>query len=102
MKLIKHPKTLLVVIAEAALEKRLARDVEAHGAHGWTVGELHEAHLQGLREGAWEADRTIELRVICEPAVADAIAADVMQRYAAHYALALYFGEVQVLRRERF
>jgi len=102
MNLVKHPKTLLVIVAEAVLEKNLVRDARERGAQGWTIGEVHGASHEGVREGAWEADRTVELKLICEPAVADAIAEHVIATYAPHYAVALYFGDVKVLRPERF
>jgi hypothetical protein len=98
----KYPKTLLVIVAEAVLEKNLVRDARQRGAQGWTVGEVHGAGREGLREGAWEADRTIELKVICDEAVADAIAEHVLATYAPHYSVALYFSPVQVLRPDRF
>ena len=43
--LVKHPKTLLVIVAEAALEKPLVRDARERGAQGWTVAEVHGASL---------------------------------------------------------
>jgi hypothetical protein len=102
MSLEKHPKTLLVIVAEAAIEKHLVRDARARGATAWTLGEVHGADREGVREGAWEADRTIELKLICEPGVADAFAEHVLATYAKHYAVTLYFSEVKVLRPERF
>ena len=98
----KHPKTLLVIVAEAVLEKNLVRDARQRGAQGWTVSEVHGAGREGVREGDWEADRTIELKVICNEAVADAIAEHVLATYAPNYSLAMYFSPVQVLRPERF
>lgn len=98
----KHAKTLLVINAEAVLEKNLARDVRERGAQGWTVTEVHGASLEGVREGAWEADRTIEMKVICDEAVADVIAEHVLATYAPHYSVALWFTPVQVLRPERY
>ena len=98
----KHPKTLLVIVAEAVLEKSLVRDAQARGAQGWTVSEVHGAGREGVREGDWEADRTIELRVICDEAVADTIAEHVLATYAQHYSVAMYFSTVAVLRPERF
>ena len=98
MTLAKYPKTLLVIVAEAAIEKKLVRDVRERGAQGWTLTEVSGAG----REGAWEADRTIELKVICDEAVADAIAAHVLATYAPHYSVAMYFSAVAVLRPERF
>jgi hypothetical protein len=98
----KHAKTLLVINTEALLEKQLVRDLREHGAQGWTVTEVHGANLEGVREGAWEADRTIEMKVICDEAVADAIAEHVLATYAPHYSVALWFAAVQVLRPERY
>ena len=98
----KHPKTLLVIVAEAALEKNLVRDVRELGAQGWTLSEVHGAAREGVREGDWEADRTIEMKVICDACVADAIADHVMAAYAPNYSVAMYFSSVSVLRPERF
>ncbi|MFN9745687.1 MAG: P-II family nitrogen regulator [Betaproteobacteria bacterium] len=98
----KHGKTMLVINAEGVLEKPLVRDLRERGAQGWTVTEVHGANLEGVREGAWEADRTIEMKVICDEAVADAIAAHVLATYAPHYSVALWFTPVQVLRPERY
>jgi hypothetical protein len=98
----KHAKTLLVINAEGVLEKPLVRDVRERGAQGWTVTEVHGASLEGVREGDWEADRTIEMKVICDAAVADTIAEHVLATYAAHYSVALWFADVQVLRPERY
>ena len=102
MTLSKYPKTLLVIVAEAVLEKALVHDARARGVQGWTVGEVHGGGHEGVRDGAWEADRTIELRVICDAEVADKIAEHVLANYAPHYAVALYFSEVAVLRPDRY
>jgi hypothetical protein len=98
----KHRKTQLVIIAEAALEKTLVREARERGALAWSVAEVHGGSLEGVREGQWEADRTVELKLICEPEVADAIAEQVLANYARHYAVSLHFSEVWVLRPERF
>jgi nitrogen regulatory protein P-II 2 len=98
----RHPKTLLVIIAEAAIEKALVRDALRLGAQGWTTGEVRGGGAEGVREGAWEADRTIELKLICEPAVADTIADHVLAAYAAHYSVAMYLSDVRVLRPQRY
>jgi len=98
----KHPKTLLVIVAEAVLEKKLVLAVRELGAQGWTLTEVHGAAREGIREGAWEADRTIEMKVICDAAVADAIADHVMAAYALNYSVAMYFSQVSVLRPDRY
>ena len=107
MSLVKHPKTLLVIFAEAALEKQLVQVAASHGAHGYTVcdvrgaSQLHTAHAQ-RRTGEWEAERSIEMKLICAPEVADLIAQHVLTHHAPHYAVSLCFSEVQVLRGDKF
>jgi hypothetical protein len=102
MNIAKHPKTLLTIVTEAVLEKPLLREAKERGARGWTVAEVHGAALEGVREGAWEADRTIEIKLICDPPVADRIAEHVLGTYAANYSVAMYFAPVEVLRPERY
>ena len=98
----RHPKTMLVIIAEAVIEKSLIQDALELGTHGWTVSEVHGGSLQGVRDGDWEADRTIELKLICDTTVADTIADHVLETYAPHYSVAMYLSDVRVLRPERF
>lgn len=98
----KYPKTLLVIITEAALERELVRDVKALGAHGYTVHDVRGGGSTGEREGAWEADRTIEMKVVCDADVADRIAEHVLATHGRHYGLTLFFADVSVLRVEKY
>lgn len=98
----KHARTLLVLITESALEKRLIADSQRLGAQGYTVHDVRGGSRLSTREALWEADRSIELKLICTPDVADAIAAHVMLTYAPNYSLTLYFSDVDVLRPEKF
>jgi hypothetical protein len=98
----KHAKTQLLIVTEALLEAKLLRDARALGAQSWTVTEVRAASREGVREGAWEADRTVELKLICEPQVADAIAEHVLLQYAANFSVAITLSSVWVLRPDRF
>lgn len=102
MSMRKHTKTLLVINAEGVLEKPLVRDVRERGAQGWTVTEVHGASLEGVREGAWEADRTIEMKVICDETVAEQLAQHVLATYAPHYAVTMFTTDVGVFRPQKF
>jgi nitrogen regulatory protein P-II 2 len=97
-----HTRKLLVVICEAALEKVLVNDVFRFGALGYTIADVRGGGRGGMREGAWEADRSIEMKVICEADVAERFAAHVLTTYCNHYAVTLYLDEVGVLRPEKF
>ena len=72
------------------------------GAHGYTVSDVRGAGASGAREGAWEADRTVEIKIVCDAEVADAIAEAALSRFGSHYGLTMFFGDVQVLRPEKF
>ena len=98
----KHPKKLLVVIAEAAIEKSLVQEALRLGAHGYTVSDVRGAGTAGAREGSWEVDRTVEIKIVCGAEVADAIAEAALERYGRHYGLTMFFSDVQVLRPEKF
>jgi nitrogen regulatory protein P-II 2 len=100
--IVKHAKKLLVLIAESAIEPALLQLVRQHGAHGYTLGEVRGAGASGARDGAWEADRTVEIKVVCDAQVADAIAEAALARYGRDYGLTMYFGDVQVLRPEKY
>lgn len=98
----KHPKTLLVIIAEAVLEKRLVADSQRLGAHGYTVHDVRGGSRSMVREALWEADRSIEMKVIAPPEVAEAIARHVLASYAPHHSMSLYLTGVEVLRPDKF
>jgi nitrogen regulatory protein P-II 2 len=98
----KHPKKLLVVIAEAALERPIAEEARRLGAHGYTVYDVRGAGGSGAREGAWEADRTVEMKIVCDADVADKIAQTLLETYGENYALSLFFSDVAVLRANKY
>jgi nitrogen regulatory protein P-II 2 len=97
-----HPKKLLVLIAEAALERDLTRAARQHGAHGYTVSDVRGGGERGDREARWEADRSIEIKVICDAPVAERLAQHVLATYAPHYAVTLFVTDVGVFRPQKF
>lgn len=102
MRLDKHAKSLLVVIAEANLEKILIKDIQKLGAAGYTVTDVRGGGHSGVREGRWEADRTIRMEVIADEKVADSIGQHVLENYAKDFGITLYFSSVDVLRPQKF
>jgi hypothetical protein len=97
-----HVRKLLVIITEAALESTLVKDVLKLGAQGYTIADVRGGGRHGPRDADWQADRNIRLEVICDAAVADAIAAHVRDTYSSHYATTLFFADIGVLRPEKF
>ncbi len=98
----KHPKKLLTIITEAAIEKLLTADAKRLGAQGYTVLDVRGGSAHATHEGQWEADRMVEMKIICSETVADSIATHVMQRYAPHYGVSMFFSDVAVIRPEKF
>ena len=97
-----HPRKMLVIIGEAALEKNLVRDARRFGAHGYTICDVRGGGERGDREARWEADRSIEMKVICDEEVARQLAQHVLESYAPNYALTLFTAEVGVFRPQKF
>ncbi|MCE9568854.1 MAG: transcriptional regulator [Proteobacteria bacterium] len=97
-----HPRKLLIVIAEAALERQLVADVKRLGAHGYTVIDVRGGGARGDRNADWDADRSIQMEVICDDAVAEAIAEHIHLTYFDDYAVTVFITEVGVLRPAKF
>jgi nitrogen regulatory protein P-II 2 len=97
-----HARKLLVIIAEAALEKGLIHDARAFGAHGYTLYDVRGGGDRGDREASWEADRSIEMKVICDAAVAERLASHVLATYAPNYAVTLFVTDVGIFRPQKF
>lgn len=97
-----HPRRVVVILAEASIERLLTEDVQRLGAHGYNITDVRGAGASGAREGAWDADRTIRMEVVCDADVADRICEHVLSTYAAHYGVTVYVADVHVMRPQKF
>lgn len=97
-----HMRTLLTVICEAALEKKLVTDLQTLGAPGWTISDARGRGGRGVRSAGWETEGNIRLEVICTRDVAERIAEHLQARYYADFAMVCYLAQVEVLRPEKF
>jgi nitrogen regulatory protein P-II 2 len=97
-----HSRKLLVVICEAALERALADDARRMGVAGYTIADVRGSGRGGAREGEWQADRSIEMKIVCEADLAERFAAHVLATYCDHFAVTLYLQDAGVLRPEKF
>ena len=100
--MLKHQKKLLVIITEAVLEKVLITDAKRLGAQGYTVYDVRGGSQYATHDGSRDADRMIETKIICDEAVADAMASHVMDQYASHYGVSLFFAGIEVIRPQKF
>lgn len=97
-----HPKKLLVIIAESSLERPLVADIKRLGANGYTVIDVRGGGARGDRSADWDADRSIQMEVICDDAVAEKIATHIHANYFENYAVTVCLTDVGVLRPEKF
>jgi len=97
-----HTRTLLTVICEAALEKKLVSDLESLGAPGWTISDARGRGGRGVRSAGWDTEGNIRVEIICARDLAERIAEHLQARYYANFAMVCYLAQVEVLRPEKF
>jgi hypothetical protein len=95
-------RKLLTIVSESALEARLSKDVEALGAHGYTITDARGKGRRGVRNAGWDQSGNIRMDIVCDEATASAIAAHLKQHYYDDYAMILYTSDVSVLRPDKF
>jgi len=95
-------RTLLTVICEAALEKKLLADLDHLGAPGWTLSEARGRGSRGVRSAEWDTESNIRLEIICNRELAERIAEHLQVRYYDNFAMVCYLADVQVLRPGKF
>jgi nitrogen regulatory protein PII len=97
-----HTRTLLTVICEAALEKKLLADLEQLGAPGWTISDARGRGARGVRSAGWDTEGNIRVEIICARDIAERLASHLQDRYYANFAMVCYLAQVEVLRAEKF
>ncbi|MBW8313283.1 MAG: transcriptional regulator [Hydrogenophaga sp.] len=95
-------RTLLTVFSEASLEPLLIRDMDRMAIRGYTFSDARGKGSRGVRDASWDESRNIRLEVICARAQAEALLAQLQERFYANYAMVAYLSEVEVLRPEKF
>lgn len=97
-----HPRKLLTIITEAALESLLTKELVGLGAHGYTITDARGKGDRGIRNAGWEASSNIRIEVVCDAATAERIAGHLREQYYVNYAMILYLTDVEVLRPQKF
>ncbi len=97
-----HPCKLVVIVAEAALEDNLSKDVMQLGAHGYTIWDVRGEGRHGHRSATWTADGSVRMEILCDPSTALAITTHVEKAYFKHYAMVAFVADVGVLRPDKF
>ncbi|MFA7292334.1 MAG: transcriptional regulator [Rhodocyclaceae bacterium] len=102
MKAITPHRKLLSIVCEACLESRVAHDLGALGASGYTVIDARGQGAHGTRDGIWPPSANVRFEVICDMATAEVISTYLHDNYYQHYGMISYLSDVQVLRPEKF
>ena len=96
------PRRLLTIVTEAVLERELVAELEALGVRGYTVTDARGRGSRGRRSSDWAQEGNIRIEIVCEPSLAERVAARLRERYYDHYAMILFLQDVSVLRPEKF
>lgn len=94
-------KTLITIVAEAALEARLLEDLQRAGIRGYTVTSAHGAGVRGGREGDLEGGN-VRIECVAQDDVAQAIMGLLRENYFTHYACVAWLHSVRVVRGENY
>ncbi|WP_079204020.1 P-II family nitrogen regulator [Pseudomonas sp. CC6-YY-74] len=97
-----HTRTLLTVICEAALEKKLLADLQQLGAPGWTISDARGRGARGVRSAGWDTEGNIRVEIICTQDIAERLATHLQDQYYANFAMVCYLAQVEVLRPQKF
>jgi len=97
-----HPRTLLTIVTEAALESDLVALFRAHKLRGWTIVEARGKGDHGVVQGTFDASANIQIEIIVETPIAEDLADKILQQFGQNYALIQWLSEVRVIRADKF
>lgn len=97
----RYPMKMINIVANAALEERLAAIAEAH-ASGYTVLEARGAGSAGLQTGVLEGESNILFMLAVPESTLDAVLEDVARLMKRGHHLATFISDAEVLRPDKF
>lgn len=92
---------LVTIVSERILENRLLGMITAKGAKGYTLTEASGKGSRGVRASEWEGP-DVRIETLVSPAVADAILAEIAERFFEHYAVIVFAQDAEVVRGEKY
>ena len=95
------PMKCLTIVIESLIEQRLADDLRACGARGWTITPARGVGPSNRRVSEFEGGNS-KIEVLADQATCDRIW-DVLERdYFPDYAVTAWLSDVEVARPERY
>jgi hypothetical protein len=95
------PVVCLTIVAEAVVETRLLRDLQAAGARGWTLTSGRGKGAGRVDASDWEGPN-IRVETLLASATADRVLAMLAELYFPRYAVVAWVTPVQVVRGDKF
>lgn len=94
------PRICVTIIAEAVLEQRLVRDLQAAGAQGWTITDARGQGTGSVRASEWEG-ANVRLETLVPPEVADLLLDLLARDYLPHFAVIAWTSPAHVLHGDK-
>jgi len=91
----------VTITAERLLRDDLIGLIKRHGATGWSVTAVEGEGSRGNRTSDFEG-RNSQIDTIVSRETADAIMAEVAEKYFADWAIITYSTDVEVMRGEKY
>lgn len=95
------PVVCLTIVAEAVVEQRLLRDLEAAGVRGWTLTSGRGRGTSQVDASDWEG-ANVRLETLLSSAVADRVLAMLAELYFPQFAVVAWVSPAQVVRGDKF
>jgi hypothetical protein len=93
---------ILTIITEAVLEQILVKEIEEHGAHGYTITDARGKGHQGLRNAGWDYNSNIRIEIVCTSEVSENISTFLRENYYDDYAMITFSYDATVQRSNKF
>lgn len=97
-----HPRKLVTLVAESALEGRIVEELSKFAVSGYTITDARGAGSRGMRAADTSDTGNIRCEVVCKEGVAEALVEQLLAEFGKNYALVVYLSDVTVLRADKF
>ena len=95
------PVVCLTIVAEAVVEARLLRDLEAAGVRGWTLTTGRGRGTSQVDASDWEG-ANVRVETLLPAAAADRVLAMLAELYFPRFAVVAWVTPAQVVRGDKF
>jgi len=97
-----HPLKLVTIVCEAYAQEPVTKLLREVGAHGWTLFAVEGDGSRGQRPADIREFANIQIEVIVQPEVANALLERLGKEFFPRYAMIAFESDVRVLRQDKF